>query len=123
MTALNVVYSSTKIRNSASGTTSGQPPRRPLQVLELAAVLDVVTFRQLHSRRDGLLHVGDEAPEVSTAHVGFDADLAVDVLAADLRRTFLEDDVGELRQRNHATARVRDLDVADRFDVLIDGPP
>ena len=62
---------------------------------------------------NGPLHVRDETSQVTLADVGFHGNAPVDVLAADLSRALLDDDVRELRQRNHASLRIGDLKIPD----------
>src|SRR5438477_14250 len=61
---------------------------------------------------------GDEAADVASAHVALDDDPPLCVLAADLRRAFLERHVGELAERQARAARSVDQDALDRLDVI-----
>ena len=122
LTALKVRVEQHEDQEQRQRHDEHQPTGRPLQVLELPAVLDVVAGRQFHpfaatARCTSAMKLPRSRPRT----FGLDADLAVDVLAADLRRPLLEDDVGQLRQRDHATARIGDLDVPDRLDAVADG--
>ena len=88
-----------------------QPPRGRLEVLELPAPADVVAGRQLHLAPDPLLRLGHERGHVAAAHVQLDHDPAPHRLAADLRRSRVERDLGELPERHQrarpATPRAR----------------
>ena len=58
----------------------------PLQVLELAAPLDVGARRELHLVGDRLPGLGDVAPEVASRDVDEDVDRELPVLRADRGR-------------------------------------
>ncbi len=84
----------------------------------MPAVFDVVAGGQLDPILDRALHIRDETGQIAAANVRLDGDAAMDVLASDLRGTFLDGNIRELRERNHAALRIGNLQVADLFDVV-----
>ena len=87
----------------------------PLQVLELAAPLDVGAGRELHLVRDRLPRLGDIAAEVAAGDVDEDVDRELAVLGADRGRAAGELDLGHLAERHGAAAGQRHLHLASRW--------
>ncbi len=58
---------------------------------------------------NGLLCVGNEAREIATSDIHFDADAALTTFATDLRWAFFVANVGELRERDEVTFAIANL--------------
>ena len=83
-----------------------QPGLCPLQVFELAAVLDAVAARRQRDLfGDFLLGFGDEAAQVAAADVGCHREPPLTPFARDRRGTFDDRDLRQPRQGNPFAAR------------------
>lgn len=88
-----------------------------LEVLELAAELEVVTVGKLHfvvNGPRGLLH---EAFGVASTHVDEDADAALRIFTGDLHGLRHEDDLGDLAEREHSAVFGAQGEAFDAFEV------
>ena len=62
-----------------------------------------------------LLRICNEARQIAPAHIDFDVDSSLSVLTADLGRSFLIDNVGDLRKWNEVPFPVSDAQISDRI--------
>ena len=93
----------------------GQPPSRALLVLELAAVGDIVAWRQGHAGPDGLPHIRREAAQVPSSNVGLHQNKPLAALVVNDFRPLDRANAGELRQRHGAARRGAEQNLAHRL--------
>ena len=95
------------------GNDDRQPPRGRLQVLELAAPVEDVTWRAGDLGLDRRLGFGHEPGNITVSNVHAHVNPALDVLALDLAGPLLHGNVGQVFQRDRAALIINDPDRAD----------
>jgi len=88
-----------------------------LQILELAAPFEKVSWRQHAGFFDLSLRFRDEAPEVPTTDVCFDCEPPLNAVTANLGWAFLDGQGGELSKRNQCSSRGGDRDLPNCVDA------
>jgi len=88
-----------------------------LQVLELAAELEVVAVGELHLVMDSLGGLLNEAFGIASAHVDEDADATLGIFTGDLHGLRHEDDFGDLAEGQHAAVFGAEGEAFDAFEV------
>ena len=88
-----------------------------MQVLELAAPIEILPSRQTHLARNCGLRIGNHASYVTATHVRLHHDTPLAVLAADLVGTIGDADVGHALKRHEPAVRQRYRDLTERLQI------